>query len=238
MRRANTSDDAIAHLLARAEKAVTHRHSIEAVRKLVIERLKQTGNARMPASRKHARFLKKPRDQEYQAEQGPEQVLRFETITKAIEPEPVKRIKAVSKAHEHLLDANASLIEREVTIAREIERLEGLKLEREAIARQIEALKLALQVVTNGFLVQPPTTAVIPEMTAEPEQLAFETTRTESSIRRCDGKHEPPEQPSVPAEMGTKGQPQRRRGPNWVITAIVAFVILLVMASSIQRLLP
>ena len=158
MPRPKKANDTTAQLVARAEKALAHRHFTRAARQKAIERLvlnpdvleqaearnaargRANGKPRAPITRKQKSADQRPPEQTQQAQQPPAELVH-------VEPE---RPKPVSTAHQHLLEAHASLIERDATLAREIERLEGLKLERESIARQIEALQRALEVFATG----------------------------------------------------------------------------------------
>ena len=176
------ADQALAQLVARAEKAVAHRHFTKAQRQKAIERLVlnlkllkeaearnaargRSSNAKPKPTTapQHERAKQRPKEPVQKAEQKhvpqkqhlqPEQVKPVATLP-VHHQEPANAMgpveaKPVSTAHQHLLDAHASLVARDSTLAREIERLEGLKQEREAIARQIEALQRALQVFEAG----------------------------------------------------------------------------------------
>ena len=175
------SDQALAQLAARAEKAVAHRHFTTAARQKAIERLvlnpklleeaearnaargRANGEAKAATRPKHKPAeprptapVKTPEQTHRAGEKMPsEQEVKPEVALaqqkKPANPtQPLPSAKPISAAHQHIIDAHASLVERDTTIAREIERLEALKLERQAIAQQIDALQRALQVFEAG----------------------------------------------------------------------------------------
>ena len=174
------SDEALAQLVARAERAVAHRHFTIAARQKTIERLvlnpklleeAEARNAARGRAKGQAQATTRPKHKPAKPRPSapvktPEQTHRIgekvpsekvkpkvplaEQLAPVNPTQPLSTAKPVSAAHQHLIDAHASLVDRDTTIAREIERLEALKQERQAIAQQLDALQRALQVFEAG----------------------------------------------------------------------------------------